>query len=77
MPRGLPISHCFGIIVINFRYPRLQMPLYEGAISIFDAAAVIAALQNFEPCPEPYPPYSTWYFAADRLLLAKINQSSS
>jgi hypothetical protein len=42
-------SRRLGIIVINFRYQRFQMPLYECAISIFDAAAVTATLQNLEP----------------------------
>jgi hypothetical protein len=39
----------FGIIVINLRYQRFQMPLHEGAIPIFHTAAVIATLQNLEP----------------------------
>ena len=43
------LSDRFGTIVINLRYQRLQMPLHEGTIPIFDAAAVIATLQNLEP----------------------------
>ncbi len=53
-PRGLgaprsAFSGRFGIIVINLRHQRFQMPLHEGAIPIFHTATVIATLQNLKP----------------------------